>query len=100
LYILIYFNVDFNTLKQINCELVGLIKDCISKNLRTDYILCHSLQIPIFFFSIYKVNIKIKISFLICYLMSLRKFVIQREVNGLVTLQNGALIRTEQLKRV
>jgi hypothetical protein len=30
----IYFNVNFNVLKQINCALVGVIKDWISQNVR------------------------------------------------------------------
>jgi len=43
LYILIYFNVNFNILKQINCALIGVIKDYISKDIRTDYIVCYSV---------------------------------------------------------
>lgn len=48
------------------------------------------------FFSFPFINytLKYKSSCFICYLMSFRKFVIQREVSGLVTLQNRALIRT------
>ena len=42
---IIYFNVNFNILKQINCALVGLIKDWITQaHLRDEgnfYILCH-----------------------------------------------------------
>jgi len=30
----IYFNVNFNVLKQIDCALVGVIKDWISQNAR------------------------------------------------------------------